>query len=192
MSLVTLLISFCSEPVGEICNRNAESSSRTDWLTIIVNNLKSFQESFFSFVFSTFSRIFCHNFRSFWKKVLRIYIYYIYIYICCAELCGCTACDGNRDILHGSRFTMLSGLLSSITVNLQQIYTKLIINSEWPYSLEKMRTKKKTRFLTDTDSSILCLLREQCTLQCYLLVGIFIIPWKGKFSWEQTLFIFLK
>ncbi|WZZ08261.1 hypothetical protein YC2023_094182 [Brassica napus] len=35
-SLMGLYVVFiCCEPVGEICNRNAESSSRTDWLTII-------------------------------------------------------------------------------------------------------------------------------------------------------------
>lgn len=108
MSLVTLLISFCSEPVGEICNRNAESSRRTDWLTIIVKTLRPFQKSFFLF-FSFLSAPFQESFVTFeiiLKKVLRIYI-------SCAELCGCTACDGDRNILHGSRFTMLSGLLLS-------------------------------------------------------------------------------
>lgn len=27
---------FCSEPAGETCNRKAEASNKTDWLTIIV------------------------------------------------------------------------------------------------------------------------------------------------------------
>ncbi|KAH0914399.1 hypothetical protein HID58_028845 [Brassica napus] len=50
-SLMGLYVVFiCCEPVGEICNRNAESSSRTDWLTII-----SFVVALLAMVIATFS-----------------------------------------------------------------------------------------------------------------------------------------
>ncbi|KAL1207566.1 hypothetical protein V5N11_032461 [Cardamine amara subsp. amara] len=53
MGLYVVFICWCairSEPVGEICNRKAESSTKTDWLTII-----SFVVALLAMVIATFS-----------------------------------------------------------------------------------------------------------------------------------------
>lgn len=65
------------------------------------------------------------------KKVLNGYMY-----IYCAELCCCTACNGNRDILHGSRFTMFPGLLSMSSAKFfAKLQKRNLTNSEWPLTV---------------------------------------------------------
>lgn len=108
------------------------------------------------------------------------------------ELCGCIVGNGNRDIFHGSRFAMFPGLFIydyELPLLNQNSKREVLLTAKWLYSLEKMRIKRKTQFLMDTDSSILYLLLELCTLQCFLLVGTFIIPWKSKFWWINTIHI---
>lgn len=99
------------------------------------------------------------------------------------ELCCCCTCNGHCNIFNRHRFQVLSGLLHIPNQPLTDYQHFLHDVPDNYCSLGRMKHKLKTMFHMVMASSILSLPREQCTSQCYWLVGTPIMPWESKFSY---------